>query len=53
MKNNLEEYLKVFWQIDPFGASNLTPLLFSEDSPFKYKYCLLNRIGDSIKDKLK
>jgi hypothetical protein len=53
MKENLEDYVKVFWQIDPFGASSLTPLLFSSETPFKYRFCLLNRIGDEIKDQLK
>jgi hypothetical protein len=42
MKNKV----KTIWQIDPFGSSALTPLLFNQ----QYKYALLNRIGDQIKD---
>lgn len=42
----LKGKVNTLWQIDPFGASNLTPLLFQND----YKYALLNRIGDQIKD---
>jgi len=37
------------WQIDPFGASALTPLLFGD----QFKYALANRVGDQIKDQMK
>jgi hypothetical protein len=36
------------WQIDPFGSSALSPLLFGET----YKYAVLNRIGDSNKNQM-
>ena len=45
----LKGQVNTMWQIDPFGASDLTPLLFGED----FKYILLNRVGDEIKDQLK
>lgn len=41
--------VQTLWQIDPFGDSNLTPLLFSHD----YKYILLNRIGDKVKEQIR
>ena len=45
----LKGRINTLWQIDPFGASDLTPLLFSDD----YEFALLNRIGDDIKERLK
>lgn len=45
----LKGRVNTMWQIDPFGASALTPLLFGND----FKYILLNRVGDEIKDQLK
>ena len=47
--------IEILWQIDPFGSSDLTPLLFnpiSEVEEFRYKYAVLNRIGDSKKREL-
>lgn len=37
------------WQIDPFGSSSNTPIMFGSE----FKHIVLNRIGDNIKDKLK
>jgi hypothetical protein len=45
----LKGKINTLWQIDPFGASNTTPLLFNKD----FKYAVLNRVGDHIKDQLK
>lgn len=45
----LKGKVNTLWQIDPFGASDLMPLLFESD----FKYALLNRVGDHIKDQLK
>lgn len=45
----LKGRVNTLWQIDPFGASNTTPLLFNKD----FKYAVLNRVGDHIKDQLK
>lgn len=53
---NMKKAPEVFWQIDPFGASPITPLLINNQSsiPFlRYKYQVLNRIGDLAKEKLK
>jgi len=53
---NKVKNLEVFWQIDPFGSSPTTPLLINNQSslPFlRYKYQVLNRIGDQAKVKLK
>jgi hypothetical protein len=45
----LKGKINTLWQIDPFVASAMTPLLFGG----KFKYALLNRIGDEVKDQLK
>ena len=45
----LKGKIDTLWQLDPFGASSTTPLLFSGD----YKYAVLNRIGDTVKEQLK
>ena len=45
----LENTINTLWQLDPFGNSATTPLIFSGD----YKYAVLNRVGDNIKDQLK
>ena len=45
----LKGTVDTLWQIDPFGSSATTPLLFGSD----FKYALLNRIGDNIKNQIK
>ena len=42
--------MTTLWQIDPFGASYLTPTVFGDSEVFDYKYAVLNRIGDEVKD---
>jgi len=51
----LEGRIQVLWQIDPFGSSPNTPLLFGANplSEIHYKYAVLNRIGDTYKDEMK
>ena len=44
-----DRVVDTLWQIDPFGASDLTPLLLADD----FKFALLNRVGDEIKDQLR
>lgn len=41
--------VETMWQIDPFGASYLSPALMSQF----YSNAVLNRIGDKVKDRLK
>jgi hypothetical protein len=45
------EPVNVLWQIDSFGSSGTTPLLFNNLTG--YPYAVLNRIGDRVKDTLK
>ena len=50
----LKDKIKVLWQIDPFGSSHMTSLLFNQNvSDITYKYVVLNRVGDHIKDEFK
>jgi hypothetical protein len=45
----LEDKVDTIWQIDPFGSSATTPLLFGG----RFKHALLNRVGDFAKNELK
>ena len=52
----IHKKIKVLWQIDCFGSSSLTPLLFNDaqnSTESQYKYAVLNRIGDSAKSEMK
>lgn len=46
----LKDKIKTFWQIDPFGASSLTPLLFgAPDQDIRFEYAVMTRVGDHLK----
>lgn len=51
----LKDKIKVLWQIDPFGSSSMSPLLFGNHSETdtSFKYSVINRVGDQLKDELK
>eukprot|EP00347_Sterkiella_histriomuscorum_P022331 403330858 len=52
----IESRLKTLWQIDPFGSSEITPLLFSssqQSTDIQFENIVLNRIGDTLKNQLK
>jgi len=52
----IEDKITTLWQIDPFGSSEITPLLFNskqDSTAVKFKYAVLNRIGDITKERMK
>ncbi|CDW87606.1 alpha-mannosidase 2 [Stylonychia lemnae] len=52
----IESKLKTMWQIDSFGSSELTPLLFNqeqESTRVQFENIVLNRVGDEVKDRFK